>query len=82
MDIAVLRKRTIFAPRYTTPGRLAEWLGRGLQNLVQQFESATDLTFDYAIGYTLADCIFLFLFSADSRPIFLKTLLALRMVMV
>ncbi len=24
-------------------GRLAEWLGRGLQNLVQQFESATDL---------------------------------------
>lgn len=25
-------------------GRLAEWLGRGLQNLVQQFESATDLT--------------------------------------
>lgn len=25
-------------------GRVAEWLGRGLQNLVQQFESARDLT--------------------------------------
>jgi hypothetical protein len=24
-------------------GRVAEWLGRGLQNLVQQFESARDL---------------------------------------
>lgn len=25
-------------------GRMAEWLGRGLQNLVQRFESASDLT--------------------------------------
>ena len=25
-------------------GRVAEWLGRGLQNLVQQFKSARDLT--------------------------------------
>lgn len=24
-------------------GRVAEWLGRGLQNLVQRFESARDL---------------------------------------
>lgn len=24
-------------------GRVAEWLGRGLQNLVQQFKSARDL---------------------------------------
>ena len=26
-------------------GRVAEWLGRGLQNLVQRFESALDLRF-------------------------------------
>ena len=26
-----------------TNGRLAEWLGNGLQNRVQRFESATDL---------------------------------------
>ena len=25
--------------------RVAEWLGRGLQNLVQRFESASDLPF-------------------------------------
>jgi len=25
-------------------GRVAEWLGRGLQNLVQRFESARDLS--------------------------------------
>ena len=25
-------------------GRVAEWLGRGLQNLLQRFESALDLT--------------------------------------
>ena len=25
-------------------GLMAEWLGRGLQNLVQRFESASDLT--------------------------------------
>ncbi len=24
-------------------GRMAEWLGRGLQNLLQRFESASDL---------------------------------------
>ena len=35
-----------FAPRYRTYhtyGLMAEWLGRGLQNLVQRFESASDL---------------------------------------
>ncbi len=26
-------------------GRVAEWLGRGLQNLVQRFESARDLNY-------------------------------------
>ena len=26
-------------------GRMAEWLGRGLQNLLQRFESASDLVF-------------------------------------
>lgn len=26
-------------------GRVAEWLGRGLQNLVQRFESARDLQY-------------------------------------
>jgi hypothetical protein len=28
-------------------GRVAEWLGRGLQNLVQRFESASDLHISY-----------------------------------
>lgn len=28
---------------------MAEWLGRGLQNLVQRFESASDLSFYYLI---------------------------------
>ena len=28
-------------------GRVAEWLGRGLQNLVQRFESALDLKLKY-----------------------------------
>ena len=49
---------TIFAPRLKDltvffivlrffdrkNGLMAEWLGRGLQNLVQRFESASDLT--------------------------------------
>ncbi len=39
-----IREKTLSLPCNLQPGRLAEWLGRGLQNLVQQFESATDLT--------------------------------------
>ena len=27
-----------------TNGLMAEWLGKGLQNLIQRFESASDLT--------------------------------------
>lgn len=30
--------------RGTCLGLMAEWLGKGLQNLVQRFESASDLT--------------------------------------
>ncbi len=33
---------TNFALKYS-PGRFAEWLGAGLQNQLQRFESATDL---------------------------------------
>ncbi len=33
--------RCIFGHRF---GRVAEWLGRGLQNLVRRFESAPDLS--------------------------------------
>lgn len=36
---------TIFAP-HLTHGRLAEWLGTGLQNRLQRFESATALLRD------------------------------------
>ena len=28
---------------------MAEWLGKGLQNLVQRFESASDLNFDVKV---------------------------------
>gem|GEM_PF-4409610 len=31
------------SPHQSTSGRVAEWLGRGLQNLVRRFESALDL---------------------------------------
>ena len=31
------------APELENKGRLAEWLGSGLQNRVRRFESATDL---------------------------------------
>ena len=34
---------TNFAMQNTKPGRFAEWLGAGLQNQLQRFESATDL---------------------------------------
>ena len=37
------RKVCIFADRNGNYGLMAEWLGRGLQNLVQRFESASDL---------------------------------------
>jgi hypothetical protein len=33
-------------------GRVAEWLGRGLQNLVQRFESARDLNKSISKGDT------------------------------
>ena len=33
---------TIFALHWRN-GRMAEWLGRGLQNLLQRFEPASDL---------------------------------------
>jgi hypothetical protein len=36
----------VFLPKFAPvqkQGRVAEWLGRGLQNLVQRFESARDL---------------------------------------
>ena len=36
-------KVCIFALRKDWNGLMAEWLGRGLQNLVQRFESASDL---------------------------------------
>ena len=36
-------KVCIFADRKRKNGLMAEWLGRGLQNLVQRFESASDL---------------------------------------
>ncbi len=36
-----IQKSNIFALRIN--GLVAEWLGRGLQNLVQRFESARDL---------------------------------------
>lgn len=36
-----MNKITIFAALKI--GRVAEWLGRGLQNLLQRFESAPDL---------------------------------------
>lgn len=37
----IIQKSNIFATRKN--GLVAEWLGRGLQNLVQRFESARDL---------------------------------------
>ncbi len=37
------KKNLLYLPQYYEQGRLAEWLGRGLQNLVQRFESAIDL---------------------------------------
>ncbi len=61
-----IREKTLSLPCNLQSGRLAERLGRGLQNLVQQFESATDLIFDSAIGYTLTGCIFSFLFTVTS----------------
>ena len=41
-------------------GLMAEWLGRGLQNLVQRFESASDLT-KTALEITLTLFLFYFL---------------------
>src|ERR1041385_5392871 len=41
-------------------GRVAEWLGRGLQNLVQRFKSARDLrfTFYFASAFLIFECGF------------------------
>ena len=39
--------------RGTCFGLMAEWLGKGLQNLVQRFESASDLTENSIVGTTM-----------------------------
>ena len=36
-------QKPLLLQRITKQGLVAEWLGRGLQNLVQRFESARDL---------------------------------------
>ncbi len=43
-------------------GRVAEWLGRGLQNLVQRFKSARDLEFSLSDRSFLHEELFRFLF--------------------
>ena len=39
-----IRPGSVFSFRTEVFGLMAEWLGKGLQNLVQRFESASDLT--------------------------------------
>ena len=69
-------------------GLMAEWLGRGLQNLVQRFESASDLTnpfyttvwrgflfFTLIFTHILRPCRVAASVSAESNPLFLKSLL-------
>jgi hypothetical protein len=41
--VRLRRKNLVQRFRSLNYGRVAEWLGRGLQNLVQRFESARDL---------------------------------------
>lgn len=41
--LAFSKLRVTFAHPVREKGRMAEWLGRGLQNLLQRFESASDL---------------------------------------
>ncbi len=41
--LAFTKLRVTFAHPVRGKGRMAEWLGRGLQNLLQRFESASDL---------------------------------------
>ena len=43
-------------------GLMAEWLGRGLQNLVQRFESASDLRFCKADDFHKSSVLFCELF--------------------
>lgn len=51
---------------FTQKGRVAEWLGRGLQNLVQRFKSARDLRFPLRVLLVLTGCgIFNSSFSQD-----------------
>ena len=39
----MFREKAVYLQRKTKVGELAEWLGNGLQNRVQQFDSATHL---------------------------------------
>ncbi len=39
--LSSIKLKILYLPSFL--GRVAEWLGRGLQNLVQRFESALDL---------------------------------------
>ncbi len=38
-----MKSKSYFCMPVKVKGRMAEWLGRGLQNLLQRFESASDL---------------------------------------
>lgn len=44
---------SLFSGRMKVFGLMAEWLGKGLQNLVQRFESASDLTENSIVGTTM-----------------------------
>lgn len=49
---------TVFLTLWTQKGRVAERLGRGLQNLIQRFESARDLFFTLPkVDYRLVHCL-------------------------
>ena len=43
-ELTLTRATYICKPDPGNQGLMAEWLGKGLQNLVQRFESASDLT--------------------------------------
>ncbi len=43
--IAIIKNNHYFCNLSMENGRMAEWLGRGLQNLLQRFESASDLVY-------------------------------------
>lgn len=46
-------------------GLMAEWLGKGLQNLVQRFESASDLNFKEKVLEVIASEDFFFVWARD-----------------